>query len=77
MKNPTTATNLIAERMSKVGRDAAPRLSDAYGKLILSKIGLEVELHELLRDNTPEYPGVKKKRVELAVLEREIESILK
>ena len=64
-------------RMRKVGREDVPKLSDAYGKLILSKVGLEVELHELLRDNTPEYPDVKKKRAEFAALEREIGNILK
>ena len=65
------------ERMQKVGRGNVPKLTDAYGNLILSKVALEVELNGLLSSYTPEFPHVKKKRVELAALEREIESLVK
>jgi uncharacterized protein involved in exopolysaccharide biosynthesis len=65
------------ERMRNVARNSVSRLSNAYGNLILSKVALEVELHGLLNNYTAEYPDVKKKRVELAALEREIENLLK
>jgi uncharacterized protein involved in exopolysaccharide biosynthesis len=65
------------ERMRRIGRGGVPKLSSAYGDLILSKIALEVELNELLSNYTPEHPDVKKKQVELAALEREIGSLLK
>jgi uncharacterized protein involved in exopolysaccharide biosynthesis len=65
------------ERMQSVARESVPKLSNAFGNLILSKVALEVELNGLLNNYTPEYPGVKKKRVELAALEREIENLLK
>ena len=65
------------ERMRQVGRYDIPKLSEAYGKLILSKVALEVELHGLLDSFTPEHPDVKRKRVELAALSREIEKLLR
>ena len=65
------------ERMRKVGRGDVPKLSNTYGALILSKVALEVELDGLLSSFTPEYPEVKRKRVELAALERELADILK
>ena len=65
------------ERMQNVSRDSVPRLSDAYGNLILSKVALEVEMQGLLNSYTPEHPDVKKKRAKLAALEREIENLLK
>ena len=65
------------ERMRDVARDSVPRLTNTYGNLILSKVALEVELNGLLNNYTPEYPHVKKKRSELAALEREIEHLLK
>lgn len=65
------------ERIQNVAQDSVPKLSNTYGNLILSKVALEVELNGLLNNYTPEYPDVKKKRVELAALEREIENLLK
>jgi uncharacterized protein involved in exopolysaccharide biosynthesis len=65
------------EAMRGVGRDSVSKLSSTYGNLILSKVALEVELNELLGSVTPEHPEVKKKKAELAALEREIENILK
>jgi hypothetical protein len=72
-----SALGRAAERMQKIGRGNVPKLSSAYGNLILSKVALEVELNELLSSYTPEYPDVKKKQVELAALEREIGGLLK
>jgi len=65
------------DRVQTVARDSVPKLSNAYGNLILSKVAVEVELNGLLNNYTPEYPDVKKKRAELAALEREIENLLK
>ena len=64
-------------RMRNVSRESVHMLTNTYGNLILSKVALEVELNGLLNNYTPEYPKVKKKRVELAALEREIESLLR
>ena len=72
-----SAVSREMEAMQKVARDNVSKLSNAYGNLILSKVALEVELNELLKNVTSEYPGVKKKRAELTALEREIENILK
>jgi uncharacterized protein involved in exopolysaccharide biosynthesis len=65
------------DRMQTVVRGSVSRLSNTYGNLILSKVALEVELNGLLHNYTPEYPDVKKKRVELTALEREINNLLK
>lgn len=65
------------KRMREVKREDVPKLSSAYGDLILSKVALEVELNGLLKGFTPDQPVVKKKMVELAALKREIETILK
>jgi len=51
-------------------------LSTTFGSLILSKVALEVELNLLVR-LTSKHPDVKKKRTELAVLEREITNVLR
>jgi uncharacterized protein involved in exopolysaccharide biosynthesis len=64
------------ESMRGVGCAALPRLSAAYGNLVVSKVSLEVELDELLDNFTPEHPSVKRKRVQLAALVREMEHIL-
>jgi uncharacterized protein involved in exopolysaccharide biosynthesis len=64
------------EAMRKFSRAALPKLSAAYGALILNKVALEVQLDDLLDSFSPEHPDVKKRRVELAALEREIENIV-
>ena len=53
------------------------KLSTTFGSLILSKVALEVELNDLLVRLTSEHPDVKKKRIELVVLEREITNVLR
>ena len=55
----------------------AAKLSSTVGNLILHKVALEVELKNLLGNFTSQHPDVKKKTVELAALEREIENILR
>ena len=63
-------------RMQRIGKARAQRLSDTYGNLVLSKVALEVELNGLVKRFTPEHPDVKKKRAELAAMERELKNIL-
>ena len=65
------------DRMQTVARDSVPKLSNAYGNLILSKVALEVELNGLLNNYTSKYPDVKKKMAEIDALEREIGNLLK
>ena len=63
--------------MRTVGRDSVARLSGAYGRLVLSKVALEVELAGLRDSYTAGHPEVKKKRLELRALALEIEELLK
>jgi uncharacterized protein involved in exopolysaccharide biosynthesis len=65
------------EAMRRVRREGVPRLSRAYGDLVVSKVALEVELQNLLAAYTPDYPDVRKKKVQLAALARELESMLR
>ena len=65
------------EAMQAVGRDGVAKLSNAYGQLVLRKVALEVELYGLRDSYTAAHPDVKRKRVELQILRRELEDILK
>lgn len=60
-----------------VKQSSAAKLSSSVGGLILSKVALEVELNELSGSLTSQHPNVKRKRMELVTLEREIEKILR
>ena len=64
-------------KMRLVETSRASKLSSAVGNLILSKVGLEIELNDLRARLTPQHPDVTKKRSELAALEREIKNILR
>ena len=64
-------------KMRAVETSRESKLSGAVGKLILSKVALEVELNDLLVQLKPQHPDVTKKRSELAALQREIENILR
>ena len=68
---------LELEKMQSVGKSGAPKLSHTYGDLILRKVSLKVEFHNLLQSFKPQHPDVEKKRLELAALEREIENVLR
>jgi uncharacterized protein involved in exopolysaccharide biosynthesis len=70
---------VLAREMNKlraIDASRVPKLSSTFGSLILNKVALEVELNELRGNFTSSHPDVKKKRLELAVLEREIEKLL-
>ncbi|HXQ32798.1 MAG TPA: hypothetical protein VN843_02130 [Anaerolineales bacterium] len=71
------AINVEMKKMLAVKPSGAAKLSSSVGNLILSKVALEVELTELSRSYTADYPEIKQRRVELAALEREIEKILR
>lgn len=71
-----SAVSREMERMQAIEKSRAPKLSDTYANLILRKVALEVELNDLLSSFKPQHPDVKKKRVELDTLTREIEKIL-
>jgi len=65
------------ERMLAVVKSGMPKLSSTYGNLILRKVALEVELEDMLGSLTSQNPDIKRKKVQLAALEREIEKILR
>ena len=65
------------DKMRAIEKSRVGKLSTTFGTLILSKVVLEVELNELQSRLTPQHPEVTKKRVELAALAREIESVLR
>jgi uncharacterized protein involved in exopolysaccharide biosynthesis len=71
------ALSLEMKRMLAVNQSRTAKLSSSVGSLILSKVALEVELNELSSRFTAQHPDVKRKRLELAALEREIENILR
>jgi uncharacterized protein involved in exopolysaccharide biosynthesis len=64
-------------KMRALEKSQVSKLSTTLGNLILSKVALEVELNDLLVRLTSEHPDVKKKRIELAVIEREITNVLR
>jgi uncharacterized protein involved in exopolysaccharide biosynthesis len=65
------------ERMLAIEKSSVPKLSSTYGNLVLRKVALEVELEDMLGSFTLQHPDIKRKRVELAALKREIEKILR
>jgi|GEM_PF-4566952 len=67
---------LEIEKMQTVEKIGLPKLSDVSGNLILRKVTLKVELHNLLGRFKARHPDVEKKMLELAALERELENIL-
>ena len=58
------------DNMRAVEKSRVCKLSHTVGNLILKKVDLEVELHDLLARLTPQHPKVTKKRIELAALQR-------
>jgi|SRR5215216_1444580 len=71
------AIRIEMNKMRALEKSQVIKLSITFGSLILSKVALEVELNHLLVRLTSEHPDVKKKRTELAVLEREITNVLR
>ena len=71
------AISLEMNKMLAVNQARTAKLSSSVGNLILSKVALEVELNELSSKFTSQHPEIKKKTLELAALEREIENIFR
>lgn len=69
----------LAREMNKlraIDKSRVTRLSSTVGDLILHKVALEVELNNLQGSFTFSHPDLKKKKLEFAVLEREIQKLL-
>jgi uncharacterized protein involved in exopolysaccharide biosynthesis len=71
------AIRLEMSKMQAIEKSRVSKMSGTLGSLILNKVALEVELNELLNSLSSQHPDVKKKRFELAALEREIENVLR
>jgi len=65
------------ERLQTLEKGVVPKLTGTYGDLILRKVTLEVRLNDLRSKVTAESPDFRRTRTELAILEREMENILK
>jgi hypothetical protein len=65
------------ERLQTLEKSVVPKLTATYGDLILRKVTLEVQLNDLRSKVTAESPDFRRTRTELAILEREMENILK
>jgi uncharacterized protein involved in exopolysaccharide biosynthesis len=71
------AVRFELEKLQATESSRVPKLSDAYGRLVLRKVAVEAGLNDLLGSFTPRHPEVLKKRAELLALERELEDILR
>lgn len=71
------AITLEMNKMRAIEKSRVTKLSSTFGSLTLHKVALEVELNELLGKLKTQHPDLKKKRLELAALEREIENVLR
>ena len=65
------------DRLLNVDSVIAAKLSANYGKLIIKKVDQEVELYILERVFTAQHPRVTRTRVTIALLEREIQGMLR
>lgn len=65
------------KKLSRTNARRAAKYSAAYGDLILAKVETEAQLYELRQQFTPEHIAVKKKQIELASLDGDINQINK
>lgn len=72
-----SAIGLEMEKLRATGKRLLPKLSDAYGNLLLRKVTLKVGLNDLLGNFSPQHPEVLKTRAELLSLDLELENILR
>lgn len=63
------------EKMLGSERSQISKLTRVYGQLILRKIDLQMEEHELRNQLTPTHPDLKKKRIELDAIQQEIDDL--
>ena len=64
------------ERLKSTRKAALSKLTATYGDLILRRVALEVELQNLREHFTSDSPDLKRKRTELAILDRETAKLL-
>ena len=69
--------NMEIEKMLGSERSQISKLSRVYGQLILRKIDLQVQEHELRNQLTRAHPDLKKKRIELDAIQQEIDDLLR
>ena len=69
--------NMEIEKMLGSERSQISKLTRVYGHLILRKIDLQVEEHELRNQLTLTHPDLKKKRIELDAIQQEIDDLLR
>lgn len=69
--------NSEIEKMSATAASNLAKLSSGYGSLILQKVKLASELQTLRFEYTSSHPNVKWKKVELDLLENEIDEVMK
>jgi hypothetical protein len=68
--------NIEIERMLVSQSSQISKLSRVYGDLLLRKIDLQVEEHQLRSQVTSTHPDLQKKRIEIAAIQQEIEDLL-
>ena len=69
--------NIEIEKMLASERSQISKLSHVYGHLILRRIDLEVGEHDLRNQLTLTHPDLKKKRIELDAIQKEIDDLLR
>jgi len=65
------------ERMLVNQSSQISKLSSVYGDLILRKINLQAGEHQLRSQVTSTHPDLRKKRIEVAAIQQEIEDLLR
>jgi hypothetical protein len=65
------------ERLQRLEKSVVPKLTGTYGDLILRKLTLELRLNDLRSKVSVDSQDFRRTRTELAILEREMENILK
>ena len=69
--------NIEMEKMLGSERSQISKLTRVYGQLILRKIDLQVEEHELRNQLTLTHPDLRKKQIELDAIQQEIDDLLR
>jgi hypothetical protein len=69
--------NVEIERLLLTEASQISKLSSVYGHLLLRKIDLEVEANTLRQQVTSTHPDLRKKRIEIDALQREIDLLLR
>lgn len=75
-KAELTSINLELAKITVMDASMIQKLTASFGKLLLRKIELEREVHELQLKFSEEHPSVIKAKEKVAVLDQEIQKIL-